>query len=225
VTDRTAGIDVSHHQGSIDWSSVARSRVKGTPIRFAVVKCTEGRTYKDPRYADNRAGATRAGLLVTAYHVLRPDTRGDTEREATHFLRTANLGPEALTPWIDLETKHLRATGDPAVVVDSVLCFAAVVKEWLGCPSVLYCSARGVSYLGFEVDRLTNAVESGAIIPALVGYGKESPRVPEDWYYAFHQHSSSGNVAGIRGDCDLDWYQGTESELRRSCRVGIRALP
>src|SRR5689334_22820411 len=43
------GIDVSHHQGLIDWPTVA-----GEPhLAFVYVKATEGGDWTDPRFAEN----------------------------------------------------------------------------------------------------------------------------------------------------------------------------
>ena len=44
------GIDVSHHQGEIDWAKVA-----GAGVRFAYLKATEGRDLRDPRPHGARA--------------------------------------------------------------------------------------------------------------------------------------------------------------------------
>ena len=60
------GIDVSHHQGVIDWSQVA-----GSGQRFAIAKATEGRTFVDPNYAFNKTGAEMSGLVFGAYHFAR----------------------------------------------------------------------------------------------------------------------------------------------------------
>lgn len=62
------GIDVSHHQGLIDWAQVAGSRQ-----RFAIGKATNGRTFVDPNFAYNKAGAEASGLAFGAYHFARPD--------------------------------------------------------------------------------------------------------------------------------------------------------
>src|SRR5256714_3531030 len=62
------GIDVSHWNGSIDWSQVASSGE-----RFAIMKATEGVSYVDPTYAHNRQAALAAGMVVAAYHFARPD--------------------------------------------------------------------------------------------------------------------------------------------------------
>ena len=62
------GIDVSHHQGLIDWSQVA-----GSGQRFAFAKATEGSTFVDPNYAFNKSEAEMAGIVFGAYHFARPD--------------------------------------------------------------------------------------------------------------------------------------------------------
>ncbi len=94
------GIDVSNHQGAIDWSLVAAS---GT--RFAFAKATEGRTFIDPMYATNKAGAALGGVVFGAYHFARPDdTANDAVIEADHFVDVAQLAPGNLLPVLDIES-------------------------------------------------------------------------------------------------------------------------
>ena len=57
------GIDVSHHQGVVDWGKVAKS-----DVAFVILKATEGGDYVDDTFARNLAGAKAAGLVVGAYH-------------------------------------------------------------------------------------------------------------------------------------------------------------
>ena len=60
------GIDVSRHQGRIEWQKV--------PIRdisFVYIKATEGATYIDPCFHYNIKGAAEAGFKVGAYHYFR----------------------------------------------------------------------------------------------------------------------------------------------------------
>ena len=57
------GIDVSNHQGDIDWQAVRASNVK-----FAYIKATEGGDHVDQRFAQNWAGAKAAGVKHGAYH-------------------------------------------------------------------------------------------------------------------------------------------------------------
>jgi lysozyme len=46
------GVDVSHHQGDIDWQLLKSERVV-----FAYIKATEGGDFKDPRFRINWEGA------------------------------------------------------------------------------------------------------------------------------------------------------------------------
>jgi lysozyme len=58
------GIDVSHHQGVIDWRTVAAQ----PGVRFAIIKATEGGDYRDPNFALNWQEAKAADLVRGAYH-------------------------------------------------------------------------------------------------------------------------------------------------------------
>lgn len=69
--NQTPGLDVSHYQGSIDWSSVASKGAK-----FAYIKATEGTGYQDPKFSANYTGAYDAGVIRGAYHYGRPDQSG-----------------------------------------------------------------------------------------------------------------------------------------------------
>src|SRR2546423_7691789 len=94
------GIDVSHWNGSIDWSQVAASGE-----RFVVMKATEGTGYVDPTYSSNRQGALAAGLVVTAYHFARPDLHpaaAGAAAEADHYVDVAGIGAGDLIPALDL---------------------------------------------------------------------------------------------------------------------------
>jgi lysozyme len=57
------GLDVSNHQGAIDWE-----RVAGDDIDFVYIKATEGGDFVDSRFEDNWRGAGAAGLDRGAYH-------------------------------------------------------------------------------------------------------------------------------------------------------------
>lgn len=89
------GIDVSHHQGAIDWR-----RVAGDGIAFAYVKATEGGDHVDARFAENWRGAGEAGIRRGAYHfftLCRPGAD-----QARNFLATVP-GDAELAPAVDLE--------------------------------------------------------------------------------------------------------------------------
>ena len=81
------GIDVSTHQGAIDWAAVA-----GDGIDAAYVKASEGATFEDDRFAENWAGAKAAGLEVGAYHFFTLCKEGE-EQAANLLGRLREVGP------------------------------------------------------------------------------------------------------------------------------------
>ncbi len=78
-------VDVSHHNGAIDWPAVAGAR-----IALAFIKATQGVGFIDPAFERNRDAAVTAGILAVPYHFL--DT-SDPDRQAEHFLAVADLSP------------------------------------------------------------------------------------------------------------------------------------
>lgn len=83
------GIDVSVHNGTVDWAAV-----KSSGIDFAMVKATQGRsvtdraTYKftDRCFARNITGSAAAGLDVGVYHYLTAQSVGEAMEEAEYFV-------------------------------------------------------------------------------------------------------------------------------------------
>src|SRR5262245_61032203 len=90
------GIDISHWQGTINWTSVRSSGRK-----FAFCKATEGLTYTDPTFATNWAAMRSAGLLRGAYHFGRPGV--DAATQADRLYETVAPGSGDLPLVLDLE--------------------------------------------------------------------------------------------------------------------------
>jgi lysozyme len=90
------GIDVSHHQGKIDWL-----KVKGEEIHFVFIKATEGSSHKDTEFNRNWNGATGAGLIKGAYHYFSFCKPGI--EQAQNFINTVPVNSGALPPVIDFE--------------------------------------------------------------------------------------------------------------------------
>lgn len=91
------GVDVSHHQGAIDWRRVSRDR-----IDFAYLKATEGSSFTDPQFASHAREARRAGLRVGGYHYFTLCSPG--APQADHFASVLASAPaRTMPPAIDLE--------------------------------------------------------------------------------------------------------------------------
>lgn len=196
------GVDVSHWQGEIDWPQVAAAGV-----RFAVAKATEGRSYVDPTYITNKAGAEAAGIAFTAYHFAQPDdTAGDAIAEADHFVDMAQLVPGNLIPALDLE----RTGGlTQAELTQWVLTWLGRVTERLGLRPMVYTSPNGWEN---RTGDTTAVADAGYTVLWVAHWGVDAPRLPaDDWAgygWTFWQYTSDGTVPGIEGRVDLDVFNG-----------------
>ena len=62
------GIDISHHQGDIDWELLRNAMIEKCPVRFILIKATEGTTIVDPKFKENFTQAREYGFIRGAYH-------------------------------------------------------------------------------------------------------------------------------------------------------------
>jgi GH25 family lysozyme M1 (1,4-beta-N-acetylmuramidase) len=200
----TPGIDVSHHQGTIDWAQVAASGQ-----RFVIAKATEGLFSVDPTYATNRAGAMAAGLVFGAYHFARPDLHpNDPTGEADHFVDTAQLGPGNIVPVLDLER-----SGDltQAQLAAWILAWLGEVTARTGVRPMVYTSPNGWAN---RTGDTTAVADAGFSLLWIAHWFVAEPTVPaNDWQgngWAFWQYSNCGTVPGISGCVDLDWYESSD---------------
>ena len=198
------GIDVSHHQDTIDWAQVAASGQ-----RFAIAKATEGSTFVDPLYAINKVNAQANGLVFGAYHFAQPGSSpGDAIGEADHFVDTAQLTPGNLIPVLDIER-----TGDlsQAEVTQWILTWLGRVTERLGVRPMVYTSPNGWNN---RTGDTTAVVDAGYTVLWVAHWFVEEPTLPaNDWGghgWTFWQYSNCGTVPGIQGCVDLDWYESAD---------------
>lgn len=91
------GIDVSKHNGAVNWTSAA------TAIDFAIIRAGYGKTYVDPWFERHLAGAQAAGLRVGVYHYSYALTVEDARAEARHLLSIINGRRFDMPLWFDME--------------------------------------------------------------------------------------------------------------------------
>lgn len=96
ASDEVLGIDVSSHQGTIDWTRVRRAGVSA-----AYIKASEGVGHVDPAFTQNWSGAAGAGIARGAYHYFTLCSPG--AAQAAEFLRVVPPDARALPPAVDLE--------------------------------------------------------------------------------------------------------------------------
>ncbi len=198
------GIDVSYHQGAIDWGQVATAGK-----RFAFVRATAGTLTADTAYSTNRSGARAAGLAVGSYHFANPDTAAnDADNEATWFLQNAAIASGDLVPVLDFETANGLSPGSLTTWAQAWLSHVSAVT---GVRPIIYTTPQFWSTSMADTDWF--ARNGYAVLWIAHWTTASQPAVPaSDWAangWSFWQHSSSGTVSGISGAVDLDRFNGS----------------
>lgn len=130
------GIDVSHHQGAIDWKRVA---AVGTD--FAYIKASEGAEMRDPAFANNWLDAGEAGLKRGAYHFFTLCKSGT--EQATNFISIVERDETTLPPALDLEFGgNCDARPDKAKLLQEIEIFVRMVEAHSGKPVILYLTSE-----------------------------------------------------------------------------------
>jgi lysozyme len=195
------GIDVSHHQNSINWG-----RVRRDGKLFAFIKVTEGERYIDPLYAYNHRLARAGGLRVGAYHFAQPtaDLAGAV-RQADHFLAWFNLRGGDLLPVLDLEVANDL---DPVALTNWALVWLNRVRGRTGLSALIYASP--VFWANHLED--TSAIAAEGYTLWIADWDSDAPRTPAaDWGaagWSIWQYDDCGRVPGIRGCALLDYLVG-----------------
>ena len=192
------GIDVSHHQGRIDWERVARSSAEnGYPIRFAIMKATESNTFTDPDYMDNIEKARKAGFVCGVYHFYDPST--PPEKQAQHYMNTVSLRKGDLAPVVDVER-----SGRASDLRKDLLIYLKALEKHYGVKPIIYASAK------FRKRHL-NSSEFDAYPFWVAHYYVARPGTDKRWQiWQFTDHAT---VEGIREYTDFNVFRGKEADF------------
>ncbi|APR87484.1 Lyzozyme M1 (1,4-beta-N-acetylmuramidase) [Minicystis rosea] len=199
--DHVVGIDVSHHQGSIDWR-----RVREAGVGFAILKATEGVTFTDSAFAENFRAAGRAGLVRGAYHFFTFCTPG--KDQAAHFAEIVPVEAGALPPVIDLELGgNCAARPAPDRLKAELDDFLGVIEPRYG---------QAILYITEDFYERYGAVTEGRKLFLREIF--QEPRWAEGRPWLLWQFHNSGRIDGVEGPVDLDALQGSMDLLRALAR-------
>ncbi len=194
------GIDISHYQKGIDWPQLRNTKVNGRPLRFVIVKATEGLTLTDEDFNDNFYQARANGLIRGAYHFYIPGA--DPREQALFFLRQAHLEPGDIPPILDIER---RGDLSPKALRQGVRTWLATVEQAYHVKPVIYTN------LDFKRRHLT-APDLDAYPLWIANYYKKHLTYEGSW--VMWQYTDMGTVEGISHKVDFDLFNGTMEDLQ-----------
>ncbi|MEG1580742.1 MAG: GH25 family lysozyme, partial [Bacteroidaceae bacterium] len=95
------GIDISHYQGTIDWEKLRNATIDESPIRFIIIKATEGTSLLDENFNENFYQAKENDFIRGAYHFFSPSIPA--KKQAEYFLKQVHLEQGDFPPVLDIE--------------------------------------------------------------------------------------------------------------------------
>lgn len=195
------GIDISHHQGKIDWKKVAHDG----KIEFVYIKATEGATYCDNMYKKYIQEARKNNLKCGSYHYFRMSSSVDAQ--FNNFISKVKKGEQDLIPMIDVEINKRDSKGynldgyyvytdDNKTITDSLAKFLNKVTEYYGTEPMIYCTLH--SYNTLIRDKFSKY---------RIYLGHYKAKKPGYSGCTVWQYSENGHVNGIEKKVDLCVFQ------------------
>ena len=183
----TFGIDVSHHNGNINWNLLRSKK----DLIFVYIKATEGATHVDKNYFKNVEGASAAGYLIGSYHFFRMTS--STHLQFENFRKTVNsVGKQDLIPMVDVETADQHPIYE---LQDSLKLFIQLIKDHYGVYPMIYGTNRSYNeYCGSYFNKFHLYIGR---------YGEKAPIIRGAGTYTIWQYSEKGHLPGIPKPVDL----------------------
>lgn len=195
------GIDISHHQGEINWTKLQSATIGDNPIRFIIIKATEGADFLDENFNDNFYNARENGFIRGAYHYFKPNTPA--LLQAKYFLKQVHLEPGDLPPVLDIEEKgNLTA----AQLKKAALTWLHTVEKKYGVKPIIYTNYK------FKLQYLSDKDFNDYPYWIAHYYVKEL-KYKGKW--KFWQHTDYGSLPGINGKVDFNVYNGSMYDLKK----------
>lgn len=179
-------IDVSHHQGEIDWS------ILPSAIKCVMIKATQGSKHVDDHFERNFIGAVDVGLLVIPYHFL---DNSDIHKQFMNFKTVTKLAPGMVVA-LDWETVSLHERRPPVSMMEALgeSCKLVTGRSPLAYHGMYDLSSRKINEWPWWIPK----------------YGPE-PKPSLKWL--FWQYTQQGRMTGIRAPVDRSMFWGSVAEL------------
>lgn len=202
MNDAVQGLDVSHHQGQIDWQ-----KINPQQYAFVYIKATEGGDFQDPRFAQNWQAAKARGLKVGAYHYFRYCTPAQAQLD--NLIRTVPRQAGSLPVVVDVEWQGdcpARSAAEIAEQLQKLHVMLGRLQQYYGRTPMLYSTPRFYAhYLQVEFGRY----------PLWIQDFKRRPNLKDPRPWRIWQYSQHGRVTGIRGNVDVNVFRGNRQQFEQ----------
>lgn len=193
VTHAKTGVDVSEHQGPIDWTAVAGDGISYAMIRVGYRGNTEGYLHQDELFEQNLAAAQEAGIECGVYFYSQAISADEAREEAAFVLGILGSRELSYPVAFDFELSDGNRIGhlDGETATACVRAFCDAISEG-GYRPMLYGNA-------YDLQRLYLSELEYPVWYAEYGMSPSWQGPISIW-----QYTSNGVVDGIGMTCDLN---------------------
>jgi GH25 family lysozyme M1 (1,4-beta-N-acetylmuramidase) len=187
------GIDVSKHQGTIDWD-----KVKKSGIDVAIIRCGYGInkvSQDDSQFERNYKETKRAGIKVGVYLYSYATNVTQARSEAQHVLRLLQNKELDYPVFYDLEDEKTTGKCSRALIADIAEAF---------CNAIIIAGYKVGIYA--NKNWFTNILTDARFNQWNKWVAQYNNECTYQGSYTAWQYSSSGKVEGISGKVDMDEF-------------------
>lgn len=200
----THGIDVSHHNGDIDWEKVSSYNAHHSAIKFCFIKSTEGVDHIDTKYSSNWSALKERNIVRGAYHFF--NTKSDPRLQALNYILQVKLEAGDMPPILDFEN-GVRGSRNKRKLAENLGIWINLIEKHYGVKPIIYTNKYLYKEYIEEHYKEYPIWISQYNTNALNGYFDE--------HLAFWQYSMKGKVEGINTDVDFNVFLGEESDFHK----------
>lgn len=198
------GIDISHYQENINWQELRTAMINKCPVRFVIIKATEGSSIIDNKFEENFYQARDYGFIRGAYHFW--SIKSSARAQAQFFLDNVKLEQGDLPPVLDVEHKPKNQSTED--FQRDVLTWLHTVEDYYHVKPIIY------TFYKFKQTYL-NDQRFDSYPYWIAHYYVDKMEYTGEW--KFWQHTDAGQLPGIKGNVDLNIYNGSYYDLRQLC--------
>ena len=195
--ETSLGVDVSYHQGVIDWEKVAGDGIDFAMIRAGGRYYGSGVVFEDSQFRSNLRGAMEAGLDTGVYFFSQAITVEEAREEARfllNLLEDFDFSGPVVFDWENIDYDTARTDGVGSATVTAMAQAFCQEVESAGYQPMIYVN-RYIAYLIYELGGVAD-------YPFWIAEYGETPEFYYD--YQIWQYTDSGKVAGINGPADMN---------------------
>ena len=196
---KAVGLDVSEFQGEIDWDLVETIE-ENHSLEFVFIRATAGNDKVDGQFGENWLGEKKRKIIRGAYHYYRPNE--NSLEQAQLFIKTVQLRKGDLPPVLDIEKLPKGQSLDSLKIG---------LRRWLNAVEAHY-KVKPIIYTGEKYYDDFLKEDFSDYLFWIANYNFYREKIGEDWL--FWQFTEKASVAGIKGNVDVNIFNGDVEQLR-----------